>query len=192
VALEVIRAKQADCWLRTGDMVELIADTEIDTPGMPEHGDLTDHDTRKKAQQATGRRLSSCFRAGDVVKLDGMTVERREQYDTGSRYEVKEYRVTSAAMESRPMAAHRTPDAEPGTPQAEMDLCGYSCGYSAAMESAMETPAAANATDTPAKCEHTHTDPDTGQDIVSMGTHSRIAATPERELAAVEYEEGEL
>jgi len=193
VALEVIRAKQVDCWLRTGDMVELIADTEIDTPGMPEHGDLTDHDTRKKAQQATGRRLSSCFRAGDVVSLDGMTVERREQYESELHKNVREYRVTSAPMESRPIGAHRTPDpTDTGTPQAEMDFPAYDAAYSPPMESPMETPAPPIPPNTPVKCEHTHTEPDTGQDIVSMETHRRIGATPARELAAVEYEEGEL
>ena len=193
VALEVIRAKQADCWLRTGDMVELIADTEIDTPGMPEHGDLTDHDTRKKAQQATGRRLASCFRAGDVVKLDGMTVERREEYEIELHKNAKEYRVTSAPMESRPIGARCTPDpADTGTPQAEIDFPAYSPAYSPPIESPMETPAPPIAPNTPVKCEHTHTEPDTGQDIVSMETHRRIGATPEKELAAVEYEEGEL
>jgi len=106
---------------------------------------------------------------------------------------VGEYRVTSAPMESRPIGAHRTPDpTDTGTPQAEMDFPAYDAAYSPPMESPMETPAPPIPPNTPVKCEHTQTEPDTGQDIVSMETHRRIGATPERELAAVEYEEGEL
>ena len=189
LSLEVIRAKQADAWLRTGDIVELIADTDIDTPGLPEHGDLTDHETRKKAQQATGRKLSSCFRAGDTVSMDGMTVERREQYDAESRYHVKEYRVTTAAIDCPPITA--TPPEAPAI-QSEGTACGYGCGYGAAIESAMKPPAAANATEPPLKCEYKGNEEREEQYIVSMGTHSRIVATREKDLAAVGYEEGEL
>ena len=105
-----------------------------------------------------------------------MTVERREQYDSGSRYRVREYRVTSAAMEACPTTAHRAPNPEADAQQAGADFCGYSCGYSAAMESAMENPAAANATDSPVKCQHTYAESEKEENTVSMGTHSRIAA----------------
>jgi len=73
VALEVIRERQTGAWLRAGDLVDLRAETGTETPGLPEHGDQADPDTRKTAQQATGRKLSQCFRISDVL-ADDMTV----------------------------------------------------------------------------------------------------------------------
>jgi len=195
VALEVIRARQAGAWLRAGDIVDLLAETGTETPGLPEHGDLTDPETRKAAQQATGRKLSLCFRAGDVLALDGMTVERREAYEPASRYTVREYRFTSAAMEPDRIAARPAPASNPPpeTParEPELDLCGYGRGYAAADDAAMKPLCAANAADTPPKCEHSGTATnEEGGDIDSMGTLSRIAATAAP--AAAEIEEGEI
>jgi hypothetical protein len=195
VALEVIRARQAGAWLRASDLVDLIAESGTETPGLPEHGDLSDPETRKAAQQTTGRKLGLCFRAGDVLTLDGMTIERREEYESASRYTVREYRFTPAAMESERIAASpalaSSPPAEATEREPELDLRGYGRGYAAASRAAMKPLCAANAADTPPKCEHpgtvTHEE---GDDIVSMGTISRIAATPAP--VAVELEEGEL
>jgi hypothetical protein len=46
VALDVIRARQMGAWLRAGDLVDLLAETGTETPGLPEHADLTDPETR--------------------------------------------------------------------------------------------------------------------------------------------------
>jgi len=181
VAIEIIRAKQANAWLRASDLVDLLAETAIETPGLPEHGDLTDPETRKAAQQATGRKLGLCFRAGDILTLDGMTIERREEYDPASRYTVREYRFTAAAMEPEPIAAQ--PSAAPETPperapeQAEIDLCGYAAASRAASHAAKETPVAANAANTYLQGIHLDTLSDVeGINISAMGTISRIAA----------------
>ena len=207
VALEVIRAKQGGAWLRAGDLVDMISETGIETPGLPEHGDLADPDTRKAAQQATGRKLGLCFRAGDTLTLDGMQIERREEYDTQSRYPAKEYCFTPAAMESECIAASPETTPESLAPQtlkqAEIDLCGYAAAKTAAMKSANETHAAANAADTLRYGKHLSTLTEgkegEGEYIASMGTISRITATEEEinralhdaALVATE-EEGEI
>ncbi len=206
VALEVIRAKQSGAWLRAGDLVDLISETGIETPGLSEHGDLADPNTRKAAQQATGRKLGLCFRAGDTISLDGMQIERRETCDEG-RHTLKEYRFLSAAMKSDSLAenypaSHTT---EPGTPeeqapeQAEIDFCRYDRRYAAAMNAADKTLIAANAANTPLQGKHF---PDSKEseciDIATIGTLSGIAATEDeinQELhaaALIEMEEGEL
>jgi 5S rRNA maturation endonuclease (ribonuclease M5) len=181
VALEIIRAKQANAWLRASDLIDLLSETTIETPGMPEHGDLTDPETRKAAQQATGRKLGLCFRAGDILTLDGMTIERREEYDQENRYTVREYRFTAAAMEPEPVAAQ--PAAVPDTPhertpeQAEIGLCGYAAATRAASHAAKEMPIAANAADTCLQGDHLNTLMEKeGINICSIGTISRIAA----------------
>ena len=205
VALEVIQARQTGAWLRTGDLVDLIAETGIETPGLPEHGDLTDHDTRKAAQQATGRKLGLCFRAGNVVDLDGMKIERRETCDEG-RHPLKEYRFLSAAMEFVPIAANPAahPKTTPETPgelaiePPKEESCRYSASIRAADDDAIKPIISAYAADVSriGQTFSTSWDSERGN-ILSMGTISGIAATEdeinaEMDLAAVEIEEGEI
>jgi hypothetical protein len=206
VAIEVIRAKQAGAWLRAGDIIDLIAETGIETPGLPEHGDLADHDTRKTAQQATGRRLGLCFKTGDAISIDGMTIERQEEYDTGSRYDVKQYRVSIAAMPPEPIAAPPTHTHEPAAGNmTQTDLCGYEtqfCGYGAASRAADKPHIAANAADVLRMGEDIQDfrEGEEGKEgfIECMGTISRIAATEDEinsalhDAAMVQTEEGEI
>jgi hypothetical protein len=204
VALDVVHARQTGAWLRASDIVDLLAESGTETPGLPEHGDLTDSETRKAAQQATGRKLSMCFRSGDALTLDNMTVERRENYDAESRYTVREYRFAVAAMETQPIAANQ-PDTPPeeAVRDPELPLCGYSAAIAAANESAKQTHAAANAANTPLQTKYTGVDE---SNIASIGTISRIAAKPApddpeevnaalaqaAEEEAAGYEEGEI
>ncbi len=103
VAIEVIRAGQTGVWLRAGDIVDLIAETGTEMPGLPEHGDLTDPETRKNALQATGRHLGRCFRSGDELRLDGTTIERREEFDAERSKRAKEYRFAAPPMDGQPI-----------------------------------------------------------------------------------------
>ena len=98
VALEVSRAKQSEVWLRANDLVDLLSETEMEMPGLPEGGDLGDSDTRTAVLQATGRKMGLCFKAGEVVTIDGMTIERRETLGGESYKPVREYRFTVTAM----------------------------------------------------------------------------------------------
>ena len=183
VAHEVIRARQGGAWLRAGDLVDLLAETGTETPGLPEHGDPADPGTRKAAQQSTGRRLSLCFRAGDAVTLDNVTIDRREEYESASRYTVREYRFTVAADEFRGIAA--SPDSASNLPpemharEPEFTFAANGAANGAADESADKTPAAADAAIPPPikGISETSTQQE-GAYIASIGTISRIAAEP--------------
>jgi hypothetical protein len=98
VALEVNRAKQSGVWLRANELVDLLSATGMEMPGLSEGGDLGDSATRMAVLQATGRKMGLCFKAGDVVTIDGMTIERRETLGGEHYKSVKEYRFTSPPM----------------------------------------------------------------------------------------------
>lgn len=100
VALDVIQARQTGMWLRASDLIDLLAETGTEVPGLSENADVSDPEVRKVVQQATGRKLGMCFRAGDVVHLDGMTVERQETYNEETRFKTREYRFTAGVMGS--------------------------------------------------------------------------------------------
>ena len=82
VALAVRNNGQLDMWLRASDLVEVISDvSEVELPGLPEGGDLTDEDVRKKVLQAVGRRLAQCFGPKEVRTIDGFEITRQETKD---------------------------------------------------------------------------------------------------------------
>jgi hypothetical protein len=199
VALEVIRAKQAGAWLRASDLIDLVSETGIETPGLPEHGDLANPDTRKTAQQATGRKLGLCFRAGDTITLDGMTVDRRETYEPEARKTLREYRFNSAPNENSPIGANTTSIPKNGTlEQAEMAICAYEteiCAYGAPNDAPKKTLIAPNAPNTPLQGKHFS---DLTVNICSMEPLGALGATEDetkQELhpaAMPETEEGEL
>ena len=209
VALVVVRAQRAGAWLRAGDIVDLIADTGVETPGLSEHADLTDIETRSRVQQATGRKLGLCFKSGDSLTIDGMTFERRKVWDIAIRDTAKEYRITAAAIEGQPIAA--SPSNAPemsaltNAENAKNAICGYAAAMAAASPAAIKTFVAANAANTFLQPKHTDTVPNKeGVNIATMGTYSRIAATATTEedinrafdLAAADsvdaYETGEI
>lgn len=122
VALDVIRAKREAVWVRAGHLIDILTETGTEVPGLSEEMDVSDLEVLKIAQQATGRRLGLCFRSGDVVQVDGITVERREQYDEETRFRTREYRFTSpnagATASNPPLSVKGWPapasDARPG------------------------------------------------------------------------------
>jgi len=186
VAIEVIRAKQEGAWLKTGDIVGLISETIIETPGLPEHGDLANYETRKTVLQATGRKLGLCFKNGNTLPIDGMTIERHLFYDPEIRDDVKEYRFLSAAMVPSAIAATSDEISEidpetlgsPPPEYVETTRCGYDCGYGAANDAADKTLIAANAADITLQEKYLNTLNDAkGVHIDTMDSISRITAT---------------
>ncbi len=183
VALQVVHAKRTGNWLRTGDMVDLLDEAGHLPPGVPEGADLTDHEVRKSAQQATGRKLGVCFRSGDTVTLDGIRIERREEYDPASRFTVRLYCFSVAAdaepQSAAPLAARAEKTAEKLPVQAEMPLVAaietLNCGWSAASPAADKPLIAANAVDTPLIGQSFTS---SASDIASIGTISRISRKP--------------
>ncbi len=202
VAIEVIRAKQAGAWLRASDLVDLLADTGTETPGLPEHGDPTDYETRKKAQQATGRKLSLCFRAGDVLTLDGMTIERREIYDPRNRLTVKEYVFQAASMDPKGIDATNnmncnTKTSVSDTETPEFDFCVYSASSPASSPASKEVLCASNASNPPVKCEYLSENQQPhetreGDILPVLEPIDALDATPTQNATAIKYEEGEI
>lgn len=192
VAINVLHSGRGGFWLRASDLIDILAETGTEVPGLSEQADVSDTDVRKVAQQATGRRMGLCFRTGDRVNLDGMTVERREQYCEEGRYTIREYCFTAAASPGTSIAANpATESAAPPPTTPEKRPCGYSRGYAAASPAAMKSLCAANAADLSQQCQTFLPEVGGWQDIVSIGTHSRIAATAAGE-ASDDFEEGVL
>ena len=81
-------------WMRTYDIVNLMAESDIAMPGMGERDVYEDDQTRKRVLQATGRRLASCFRQTDEVEVDDMLATRREVYEERQSKMMKEYSFT--------------------------------------------------------------------------------------------------
>jgi hypothetical protein len=93
VALAVRRAGCLDQPLRASYLIDILADAPgVETPGLPEGGDVSDEAVRKAVLQALGRKLALCFGGeGDAnVRIDDMVVTRRESIDSYQRC-VKEY-----------------------------------------------------------------------------------------------------
>ena len=93
VALAVRNAGCLNLWLRASDLVDLIADApDIEIPGLPDDGDLTDAVVRTKVLQAVGRRMGQCFGSQGVREIDGLQIERQESQDMENRRTTREYR----------------------------------------------------------------------------------------------------
>jgi len=150
VALAVRRAGQLGVWLRASTLVDLLADTpSVETPGLPEGGDVTDEVIRKKVLQAMGRKLSLCFGGESAVAIDDMRIARQETADALAR-PVKEYRFTVAehAPDRLPYApdAHRGRIGEPiaetdarASDDAAPEMPGISFPHASSMRSPMES-----------------------------------------------------
>ncbi len=158
VALVGVRYGQAGQWLRAGELVDLLAETDVEVPGLPEHGDLTDPEIRKAAQQAIGRKLGLCFRSGNEVVLDVFKMTRREQFNEESRHTVKEYLFTApdAGPDLRgTIGADGQPGAEqdPGTTPDDTGngVCAYAAPDGAPSPAPKEMAVAPNAPDGPLK-----------------------------------------
>lgn len=187
VALAVVRAHKTCLWLRAGDLVDLLSETEVEVPGLPEHGDPADPETRKSAQQATGRKLGLCFRDGTEVRIDHLRMTKREQYCDIGRYTVKEYFFTAADDDPKNKSLAATSAANPQNspsacppPLTDEEYAADEalfCGYAAADRAADETRVAADAADTPliGKCFENTSNISTNISSYT-GTISRIAA----------------
>jgi hypothetical protein len=147
-------------WLRTNQIVSLSNESGVEVPGLSDEGDLGDEAVAKKAHQATGSRLARCFAAADrtdkdgmefaVLRLDGMTIERRSQYDERERCWVRSYRFSPTAVGEDIVAASTQIGSLPlssGRPSdtVEENDRGYCAAVGAATRAATETQCAATA-----------------------------------------------
>ena len=187
VALAVIRAERDKAWLRASDLLDLLVEAGVEVPGLPSDGDPSDQGNRTNALRAIGRNLGRCFRQGDTVTLDNLTVQRRETYDYDARHTCKDYLFT-ATINNAPTVA-RSPgivaDRPTGTPAlgklpSVRPACDYGarlCDYSATDAATNKTRVATNATENPLYGECWDQSISCMQDIGhSVGEYSRIVA----------------
>lgn len=85
VALAVVRANRDGQPLRAHDMLDLLADTEIEIPGASNEADLEDENVRSNVLRAIGRKLSKCFKGESSIEIDGILIERSEAHDDQGR-----------------------------------------------------------------------------------------------------------
>jgi hypothetical protein len=188
VALVVVRAGQAGLWLRAGDLVDLLAESDVEVPGLPEHGDPSDPEIRKAAQQAVGRKMGLCFRAGNEVVLDIFKMTKREQFNEESRHVVKEYLFTApdaGPSLRRTIGADGQTDAEqePGAPPEDPGngVCAYAAPDGAPSPAPKKMAVAPNAPDGPLKQNIIpKSPPSSSADLFLYGDIRRIGA-PRRE-----------
>ena len=108
----VLSVKEAGCmdeWLRTGRVLEIIAEApEVEVPGATTDSDLDDGAVRESLRMQLGNKLSRCFQPSPTATFENLTVERRETTDEEGRPR-KEYRVSRVA----PHAPLKEPRMEP-------------------------------------------------------------------------------
>jgi hypothetical protein len=97
VALAVKAAGFDRQWMRSKQLLDVILESQIETPGISSDVDLDDEQF-KKATLALGRRMAQCVKSDDMHVDGGMRVERQEGLDDEGRKR-KLYRFTVAAGE---------------------------------------------------------------------------------------------
>lgn len=108
VALAVRNNQQLGQWLRASDLAEIISDVpDLELPGLPKDGDLTDKEVRKKVLQAIGRRMSQCFGADSIRMLDGFEIQRQETEDKERGRVHKKYCFSLVETSPYAQQAHR-------------------------------------------------------------------------------------
>ena len=131
VALTVKRAGQCGQVLRACDILTLISEApDLEIPGLAEGSDLGDETVRKAVLQAVGRKLALCFKSGDQVLIDDITIRRQTQHDSEGRRDLRAYVFESAPIaggNSGAIGANRTLFAA----QAELGIVGSSAEPSA-------------------------------------------------------------
>lgn len=114
VAFMIVKSGKQQIWLRTGDILDIIEESEVPIPGLKASQQLTDG-TRTNVLTAMGKEFGACFRFNpkatiddsgfDEIAVDDIIVQRKlvtETRGTSGSCEVKEYRF--AKVEPSPAA----------------------------------------------------------------------------------------
>ncbi|MCG3180934.1 MAG: hypothetical protein BIFFINMI_03299 [Phycisphaerae bacterium] len=162
VAIAVRNAGCLDQWLRASDLVDLVANaSDVEIPGLPDDGDLTDAVVRTKVLQAVGRRMGQCFGAQAARQIDGFQIDRQESFDPENRRTTREYRFGEAQTVCAyahpayrrtigadcPTAVNNDAEQHPVASAASLPAakCAYGAPIGAPMSAPMKSPVAPNA-----------------------------------------------
>ena len=91
VVLAMRQYGHCGAWMRTGEIVDILSETEVRLPGMREHDVLSEDIVRKRVLQAVGRNFSKSFRKEDEIDIDGHITRRRMYTDPMSSQQRREY-----------------------------------------------------------------------------------------------------
>lgn len=119
VAQAVIRARKDAQWLKSNAIINVLEDTVIEIPGIKGDVDLTDPQAQKAVLLAVGRQLGRCFNAGDIVQIDNLTIERRQEYDAQYSKATREYLFTTNHLAGTEPAGTSSRAADPVQPVRE-------------------------------------------------------------------------
>lgn len=104
VAIAIHGAGRFGTWLTTDDIVDIIAESPVQVPGLADGQNAFEHLARQGVYSAMGKRLAACFRDQNsrVCIVDLFRVERREQRDhgRGRDWSVKSYRFSNITDDS--------------------------------------------------------------------------------------------
>lgn len=93
VVLQLKQAGKYGQWLRTHELLTLIADNGIEIPGIQPGQDISGDEVRKSACQAMGHKLKTCFKDKDELTIDDVVIRRQTAQDTTYRKNTFEYRI---------------------------------------------------------------------------------------------------
>ena len=177
VALAVSKSGLAEQWLRTYQILDLLADSGVEVPGLAEGGDLNNTETRTTVLQALGRKLGHCFRSETQVEIDSISVTKRESYDVMNRRETREYLFGVRLSNDAPTSSigaepATTPRPDPLT-GSETAVCAYTAPIAAPMLAPIKTLSALDAPDT----SQMYNSVKTNKDVVLQKVMSGIGAS---------------
>lgn len=105
----MFRDHKSGAVLRAHDLIDLLADSDVEIPGITADSDLEDEDTRSAVLRALGRNLGHWFRGGPKIEIDNMTVEKLGFADERGRPR-SEYRFSSQQPPTTPTTPDYGPD----------------------------------------------------------------------------------
>ena len=154
-AMTVINCGQGRQELRASQLVRILEQAGVEVPGLAEGADLSEDDVAKKVHQATGRKLAVCFKSasrngdegsGQRLTVDGILIERLQEYDEEYRKDTFKYRFSRAPVETPAIGADRS-DASFLEPRVspEIPTCAYGAPNGAPIDAPKKTLIAPNA-----------------------------------------------
>jgi hypothetical protein len=171
--------------MRTYQLLDLLGDSGVEIPGLPEGADLNNTETRSTALQAIGRKLGHCFRSQAKVEIDNIRVTKQESYDVLNRRDTREYCFAVRLSDDpapRSIGAEPDPTPRPDTLSGpETLVCAYGARKAAPMLAPDKTLIAPNAPD----ASEMYNSVKKSKDVVlqkvmqSLGAIGAAASTPE-------------
>jgi hypothetical protein len=110
VILQLKQAGKYGQWLRTHELLTIIADNGLEIPGVQPGQDISCDEVRKTALQAMGHKLKICFLGKDRLSVDNVEIYRRVTTDSAYHKLTHEYMIDYPEKNAKASDAPNTPD----------------------------------------------------------------------------------